>query len=201
MNTDVIYVLECAHGKYYVGKCSSVRLSERIVEHQTGQGAVFTDVHPPKRLVHSHLCTGPFDEDNTVLEWMRKYGLDNVRGGTYSQIVLPQHHVVSINQQLAHADGKCIKCGGEHFALECVTGSKQKFACTTQRAADEHCIDDACYRCGRLGHFSSECFASKHANGQRLQGNFVSNNCFRCGRTGHFANECYASRHVKGYFM
>jgi predicted GIY-YIG superfamily endonuclease len=46
----------------------------------------------------------------------------------------------------------------------------------------------ACYRCGRRGHFSSDCYASTSVK---------PITCFRCGRDGHLSTECYASTSVK----
>jgi predicted GIY-YIG superfamily endonuclease len=41
----------------------------------------------------------------------------------------------------------------------------------------------ACYRCGRRGHFSADCYASTRVK---------PITCFRCGRDGHLSTECYA---------
>jgi predicted GIY-YIG superfamily endonuclease len=48
----------------------------------------------------------------------------------------------------------------------------------------------ACFRCGRRGHFSADCYASTAVKNAPIT-------CFRCGRDGHLSTECYASTSVK----
>ena len=53
-----------------------------------------------------------------------------------------------------------------------------------------------CFRCGRKGHFASECYAKTSVEASKEE----LYRCFRCGRQGHFASECYARTSVKqGY--
>jgi predicted GIY-YIG superfamily endonuclease/ribosomal protein L37E len=65
-----------------------------------------------------------------------------------------------------------------------------------------------CLRCGRKGHFASNCFAINDSNGTRIPPRAASNLgaaeaptrgvCYRCGREGHFADECYAKSDMNG---
>jgi putative endonuclease len=44
-----LYVLLCANGQYYTG--STINLEKRLAEHQSGNGAFFTQKHLPVELV------------------------------------------------------------------------------------------------------------------------------------------------------
>ena len=79
-----LYVLRLTGGKYYIGKTDDVLKSYE--EHLAGSGSAWTRLYPPVAIVKTE-PTG--NEDATVIEYMRIYGLDNVRGGTYSDEVLP----------------------------------------------------------------------------------------------------------------
>jgi predicted GIY-YIG superfamily endonuclease len=61
---------------------------------------------------------------------------------------------------------------------------------------------DACVRCGRQGHFASNCYAQKDKRGKQIEESDDDSSdddaCYRCGRQGHFASNCYARRDIDG---
>ena len=68
---------------------------------------------------------------------------------------------------------------------------------------------DVCYRCGRQGHWTTECFATTHVKGSIItdaagSGGFPLQQrdcCPRCGRTGHMVSACYAKTHMNGSLL
>ena len=111
-----IYVLACAHGKYYVGRTTT---KDRIQMHFDGNGSAWTKMYKPyKKLL---VVRGDkFDEDKYVFKYMHTYGIQNVRGGCFSQVVLPDDKIKFIETVLTGVDDRCFKCGESgHFANEC----------------------------------------------------------------------------------
>ena len=113
-----IYVLKCKQRKWYVGKTRKLR--GRIVQHFCSNGSAWTRKYPPIK-VHDRYrnCTAR-DEDKYTKDMMDKYGIDNVRGGSYCQIELDEHQRETLRRESNATHDKCHKCGKSgHFAAQC----------------------------------------------------------------------------------
>jgi len=107
----IVYVLLCEHEKIYVGRCRRDRLHERLNEHQSGSACTFTHMYPIQDVLQVSLSDNSRDEDNIVMEFMENNGINNVRGGTFSSIHLPEYQIRTLIDQLRHNRGACIRCG------------------------------------------------------------------------------------------
>jgi predicted GIY-YIG superfamily endonuclease len=77
-----VYVLELQDGYYYVGV--TYNLNQRWAQHQMGQGANWTKLHRPVRIVEviTDGCSRA-KEDEVTQRYMDIYGRDRVRGGSW----------------------------------------------------------------------------------------------------------------------
>jgi hypothetical protein len=113
-----IYILRLQGGKYYVGKTMNV--AKRYQEHVNGQGAQWTRLYKPISVEQTIPNASPFDEDKMVKECMAKYGIENVRGGSYVQEELSEFHMDALNMEIWAAQDKCTQCGRKgHFVKDC----------------------------------------------------------------------------------
>ena len=65
-----------------------------------------------------------YDEDKYTIKYMEKYGINNVRGGSFCQIRLSDNNLITLNQMIIGVSNKCYICGSNtHFACECKTVS------------------------------------------------------------------------------
>ena len=113
-----IYIIKLEKSKYYIGKTRNIE--KRWEEHLTGNGSGWTKKYMPTSLITTIKSTSQFDEDKYVKEYMAKYGIDNVRGGTYSNIVLDANSIAVLEKEIWHSKNLCTRCGRDsHYIKEC----------------------------------------------------------------------------------
>ena len=83
---EYLYTLQLQDGKYYVGKSSDP--DARYLQHKNGTGAAWTKKYKPVKLLDTKLITSEYDETNLTKDFIKKYGIENVRGGPYTQLEL-----------------------------------------------------------------------------------------------------------------
>lgn len=126
-STCCLYILNLAEGKRYVGRVDTPEdVKRRYNEHATGKGSAWTKMYPPVGIEQTIANSDIFDEDAQVLKLMWKYGMDNVRGGSYSQITLGPEQIQEIERKINGATDKCFRCGGNHFVKDCRGDKKSK---------------------------------------------------------------------------
>lgn len=89
-----IYTLLLSDNYFYVGFTEN--LSQRMEQHFSGEGAKWTQLHKPIKIIEVVIETHDWQEDFTTLVMMRKHGIDRVRGGTWCSVwplkEIPQHY-------------------------------------------------------------------------------------------------------------
>lgn len=117
-NQEIIYTLQLENNKYYVGK--SKNISNRILQHFSDQGSSWTKSYKPIKVISQIPSTDAFDEEKYTLLAMDRYGIDNVRGGSYCRLILSKHEIEKAQQIIYSICDKCYRCGEQkHTASEC----------------------------------------------------------------------------------
>jgi predicted GIY-YIG superfamily endonuclease len=117
MSTN-IYILRLEGGRFYIGKSNNI--TTRYQEHLNGNGSAWTRLYKPISLDRIIPNASPFDEDKYTKEYMSKYGIDKVRGGSYVQVALSEADRRSIEKEIWGAKNACTNCGRtNHFVVDC----------------------------------------------------------------------------------
>jgi predicted GIY-YIG superfamily endonuclease len=190
-----IYVLKCEQDKYYVGKTTDK--DSRINDHFSGNGCAWTKKYKPISLFETFENCDSFDEDKYVKKYMLEHGVDNVRGGSYSQISLDEISRETIRRELVGCTDKCWECGESgHFSSDCSNEMKH-----TNDIPKEPIIITTCLLCGKCGHNSFACPLSEYnikkkeneaVRLERYSKNRDKSNdmCYHCKNTGHWSYQC-----------
>jgi len=116
--TTNIYILRLDQGKYYIGK--SDRVDQRLIDHVSGGGSAWTTKYKPVHLERVIRGASPFEEDRYTKEYMAKYGIDNVRGGSYVTVKLSEVQTSALESELRTATDGCFRCGRTgHYVGAC----------------------------------------------------------------------------------
>jgi predicted GIY-YIG superfamily endonuclease len=124
MATTNIYILQLQGGKYYVGKSDNP--TKRFQEHLDGNGSAWTRKYRPISIEKVIPNASSFDEDRYTKEYMMRYGINNVRGGTYVTIQLDKSQEGLLKREIWGAQNRCIECGSyEHYVANCTVRNEE----------------------------------------------------------------------------
>jgi hypothetical protein len=183
-----IYILKLENGKYYVGK--SLNPIKRLENHFNENGSDWTKENKPIEVLNVFEGDN-FDEDKYVKKYMSEFGIDNVRGGSYSKMNISFQDRKVIENEIRGSTDKCFKCGSSsHFVRDCdakkdVSG---KYLNVKQRKVRRPCVScggdhkiiecpnpgNICYRCGKSDHWRIRCTSDYDINGYELKYDIIS---------------------------
>ena len=141
-----------------------------------------------------------------------KYGIDNVRGGSYVQINLDKSTIKELERTTLMTNNKCYRCGKDgHFAKDCYVKLAEEL--NTQNTTKQNNTKQNNIPIQNTTTQNNIPIKSTTTQNTTIQNTTKQNNipiksvknkkninigivkenvCYRCGRDGHYANNCYA---------
>lgn len=82
-------------------------------------GSEWTRLHKPIKVLQIYENCDDYDEDKYTKQFMAKFGIENVRGGSYTSVNLTESQKQFIQQEITGCTDKCYCCGESgHFARD-----------------------------------------------------------------------------------
>jgi predicted GIY-YIG superfamily endonuclease len=217
-----IYALKLQNNKYYIGKTNNP--SFRLEEHFKTNGCAWTKKYSPIQLLELIPNCDDYDEDKYTRKYMDKYGIENVRGGSFVTIELDSSTIEYLSKMSDGTNNRCFKCGEEgHFANSCKKKVKyeyvevvvwccdychkefnSEFSCNKhEKTCDKNNEKCKCSTSYFSPHRKNKCLLNKLFEESSSEDEYDedTNCCYRCGRHGHYANECYARNDINGNYL
>lgn len=144
----LVHTLRLTGGKYYLASIGNTPTLDNTSK--------WVKLYPPfsNLSYRGEVCDRGRTLDDCVIEAMRKYGINNVRGGSYSSVALSVPQIIRLRKLLGKHVAKqyhivvntrrtpprCNMCGGKTRKGECPI-----------------CINYTCSRCKKKGHWLMQC--------------------------------------------
>lgn len=113
-----IYILKLRSNKYYIGKSNNVY--RRYKQHCMGKGSIWTTKYKPVKIIEKIKLNNNYEEEMYTLKYMNKFGIDNVRGGSFCKIKITDDEKKLINRLINSMYNRCYLCNKSgHFVNDC----------------------------------------------------------------------------------
>lgn len=113
---STVYILELDDKKYYVG---STLQKEFTLDDFDPSILLWTRMHKPIKIMKIFKNCNFYDTDKNTIEMMSKYGINNVRGGSFYETNFSSRKIEILEKLVQKNSDVCIYCGEKNHSDEC----------------------------------------------------------------------------------
>jgi hypothetical protein len=114
----IIFILKLENQKYYIGKTLIQNFNLKTNFNRLCSD--WTKKYKPIKILELISNCSDCDEDIHTLKYMKIYGINNVRGGRFSELKLNKDNLIVIKKMIASSMDNCYICGEYgHFPAYC----------------------------------------------------------------------------------
>lgn len=147
-----IFILSLENNKIFIDKSSDPH--KKISKYFSGKGPEWIQKYKAIGIITIFDENKDNDIDKIVRKYMYDFGIDNVRGGSYQDIIIDK---IIIKKEIFSENNCCCRCGYKNHLEDNCYAKKDIF--------DDLLEDIFCYRCKYYGHTVYECYAKKDSEG------------------------------------
>ena len=139
-----IYAVQLEEGKYYIGKTDNPKF--HLDTHFNSNDSAWTNLYKPIKVLELLRNCDNSDVDKYTRKYMDKYGINNVRGGSFVSIELEQSTIDYLTQMKNGTNDKCFICEKSgHFAKDCKYNNEDSVN-EDSDSDSEYGEDDVCFK-------------------------------------------------------
>lgn len=124
-----VYIIQLKNNKFYVIKSNKLLESLDIdsQEFNNIEWLYYNPIINLQKLSEIRIFETDINEDDIVLELMQKYGINNIRGGTFKTLNISVGNTFDIINKLKKELNKCYLCGQNHLIIDCKLKKKYDY--------------------------------------------------------------------------
>lgn len=96
---SLLFIIKCQQEKYYLGLSNSF-VSIFFTHYENHNNISWLNIYKPIQIVHIEHFFNFNKLNNSVIYYMFVYGIENVRGGSYTNINLSNQQYIEITQKI-----------------------------------------------------------------------------------------------------
>lgn len=127
IDPNTIYIIKCKENKYFISNKNY--LQHHSEPYITNNSTSWIKHYLPEKILEIIHDSKPLDVNHYVFKYMDKYGIDNVRGGSFTNIILTPEQKTTIFNNIYLSNDLYLNCGKSDICDDDSVIQQQIYSC------------------------------------------------------------------------